>query len=183
MRIFRSHIAKLFLSGLIWSGMGLYLARPVQAETASSDFTDWLETVVKKGETEVVYKQIYQLKQSERSLESLIHRASEIVSLYNDDFNLPIRDKDADSRQVYTLLVLEWNSYQTGSGMAKASIPGTIKLSLHPTVDKSAHSFSGEIQLHNKAVWSVVSDTAVTNGKLFTYHIEPLTDGISIGAP
>lgn len=170
----------------IWLGMMLYLVRPVQAETASSSFASWLDTVVKRGDvdSDALRQQLYKLKKSDESLDTLIQKASEIISHHNEDFNLPLDTGTSDSRMVYDLLVWEWNSFQTGNGMGKASLPATIKSNIHPTIEKFAPSFSG---LAGKQFDRFCFALNWYSGFYFhvkrSVHIIPLSGGVAIGAP
>lgn len=169
--------------GLIWSGIMLYLYQPVQTETSSRAFADWLETTVKKGDVETLQKQIYQLKKTGGSLNTLIQEASRIVSRHNDEFNLPLDERNSDSDQIYNLLISEWNSYQAGNGMGKASVPKTVISNLHPKVDKFAHSLSGKIERTANLIGFPDLLGAVAATLSVFYAIEPLSGGIAIGAP
>lgn len=180
----RFHITKLFLAGLIWSGIGLYLVRPVHGEDRPDEFTRWLETVVKKDtDSGSLQKQIYRLNDSEYTLNALIHEASEIVSRYNEDFNLPLKSHDSDSDHVYAVLVLEWNSYQTGDGMGKAPIPKTVRPGLHPTTDKYAQGFGSKIKKTSESRCPIPTGTEPVRGRTVIHTVEPLSGGIAIGAP
>ena len=170
----------------IWLGMAMYLVRPVQAESASNSFASWLDTVVKKGDigSDDLRKQLYNLKESNGSLNTLIQKASEIVSRHNEDFDLPLNTSDADSEVVYDLLIWEWNSYQTGNGMGKASIPATLKSNFYPTVDKFAPSLSVNISKQDKKFSLVqISEYHVSTQSGPLFHVIPLSGGTAIGAP
>lgn len=182
----RLHITRLLLIATVWVGMALYLLRPVQSDAASNSFASWLNTVVKKGEVDSdnVRQQLYKLKKADDSLDTLIQKASEIVSRNNEDFNLPLDGKSSNSDEVYDLLIWEWNFYQTGNGMGKASVPTTIKSNFHSTLDKFAHSFS---ITYRKRVeqFNLLADRLDSIGSLsqMMYHIIPLSGGVAIGAP
>lgn len=174
------------LTTAVWLGMVLYMVRPVQAEAASNSFASWLDSVVKQHQdnSDDLQEKLYQLKQSDESLNRMIQRASEIVSHHNDEFNLPLKNAENNTKSVYNLLVWEWNSYQTGNGMGKASVPTTIKASFHPPVDKFSSSLSGSItpQPHHSFISG--EQVCLTISRPFnSYHISPLSGGTAIGAP
>lgn len=183
MNALRSYTAKILLAVFIWAGTGLYLVRPVQAEASSNAFASWLKTVVKKGDTGNLRRQIYQLKESESSLNLLIRKASEMVSRYNDAFNLPLTDNTPDSGQVYNLLIVEWNSYQTGNGMGKAPVPKTVKSNLTPPADKFSHFYSPAVERTFYTGNYALTETGPVTPPSVSYKITPLSGGIAIGAP
>ncbi len=167
-------------------GMGLYLVRPVQAEAASNSFASWLHTVVKKGDVDSdnLRQELFKLRRSDNSLNTLIQKASKIVSQNNDDFNLPLDEGNNNSEEIYNLLVLEWNSYQTGNGMGKASVPSNIKSNFHTTIDKFSYSING---VSGKNIDRFCFTVGQPNPVYFTpkpsFHIIPLSGGVAIGAP
>lgn len=164
--------------------MGLYLIHPAQARTSSYSFANWLETVVKKERAAHIQQQIFELKESDASLASLIEKASEMVSRNNDDFNLPIGDETSNTDEVYNLLIVEWNSYQTGNGMGKASNPKALKSNLHFSVDKFAHSLGGKVDRKNDSAYGFFGEVGgISRTDVCNYIIEPLSGGIAIGAP
>ncbi|MFH5831514.1 hypothetical protein [Halalkalibaculum sp. DA384] len=183
----RSHIVRLLMVATVCMGMALYLVRPVQAETASNSFASWLNTVVKKGEVDSdnVRQKLFNLQNSDESLDILIQKASEIVLRNNEDFNLPLGANSNDSGKVYDLLIWEWNSYQTGNGMGKASLPSTtIKSSILSTLDKFVHSLSATYR--KQAERFDLSTDLLQSANLIPqqiYHIIPLAGGVAIGAP
>lgn len=139
--------------------------------------------MVKKETAGDIQQQIYRLKQSEGSLAVLIEKASEMVSRNNDDFNLPISDKGTDTHEVYNLLIVGWNSYQTGNGMGKASGLETVKSNLAPTIDKFPRSLGIKVDRTADAGRSVLIRAAVISAAVAARTVEPLAGGIAIGAP
>lgn len=170
----------------LWLGMAMYLVRPVQADAASNSFASWLDSVVKQDEhnSDDLQKKLYQLKESDQSLNILIQKASEIVSRHNEDFNLPLGAAETNTQSVYNMLVWEWNSFQTGNGMGKASVPTTIKANFYPPVDKFSTSL-GEDLAQKQDQKTLLSDRVVTveSQSFISFHISPLSGGVAIGAP
>ncbi|MDZ7689836.1 MAG: hypothetical protein U5K69_01540 [Balneolaceae bacterium] len=164
------------LTTALWLGMAMYLVRPVQADAASNSFASWLDSVVKLDEhnSEGLQKKLYQLKESEQSLNKLIQKASEIISRHNEDFNLPLGAAETNTQSVYNMLVWEWNSFQTGNGMGKASVPTTIKASFYPQVDKFSTSLDGELaQKQDQKTFLSNQFVSVESLSFSSFHISP----------
>jgi len=179
----RSHTAKIILALFIWAGIGMYLVHPVQAKNSTKLFTSWLETVVKKEHGVDIRQQIYRLKESDGSLSALIEKASEMVSRNNDEFNLPLAGQSSDANDVYQMLLVEWNSYQTGNGMGKASGPETVKTNLHPPVDKFAYTAHWKSETTGSSITAAPAGGAMPDGTATSHLLEPLSGGMAIGAP
>lgn len=184
----RSYITKIVLTAFVWLGMAMYLVRPVQAETATNSFASWLDTVVKKAESDAgnenLRQELYQLKKADESLNGLIQKASEIVTRHNEDFNLPLAPSNANSEMVYDLLIWEWNSFQTGNGMGKASVPTTIKSNFYPTLDKFVHSVNAaHTGQQGRYDVAFCSNVRIESHPKQSFNITPLSGGVAIGAP
>ncbi|MDX1637688.1 MAG: hypothetical protein R3281_06950 [Balneolaceae bacterium] len=187
MRYFRSHTTKILLIAAVWSGLALYLVRPVQAETATSSFTSWLETVVKQGDedSEHLRKKLARLSDSGKSLDYLLQQASEIISEHNSEVTLPLEARGSDTEKVYNLLIWEWNSYQTGNGMGKAPLTSaSIKSNFLTSVDKLSHTLHGSFSASDlrEKIFAKPEPSPVSTS-LCHFHIVPLSGGVAIGAP
>lgn len=168
---------------LLWCGFSLYVVRPAEAKGSTKDFANWLTTVTKKSSTEDLQKQLEELKKSETDLNSYISQVSRIVSRNNEDFNLPVR-KAAASNQIYQVLLLEWNQFQTGTGMANVPPPETVKSTSLLQIDKfgsvgfTAVSYKTPVQ-KNFYLASRSTFRSINTPESVT----PMSEGIAIGAP
>jgi thiamine biosynthesis lipoprotein ApbE len=178
-KIFRTHITKAYSFAVVLLGFVLHLAMPIQESKTHSEFTSWLDAKVKSEENAKVRSLIESLADDAEELETLIRKASEIVSENSDDFELPV-SKDSD---VFDVLIGEWNAYQNAtSGMGKAVVVENIKSNAVSQKEvaplKKASKSVLESCMNNlvtvEAGWQTFTDQS---------YSKPFLSGVAINAP
>lgn len=178
----RTHIIRLIVILLVCSGFGLSLAQPAQAKRSTSAFADWLSTMTKSANGADLEKELNNLRQSGDHLDKVIEKASQLVSKNNDEFTFSYAESMA-SQQLYQLLLIEWNQFQTGNAMS--SIPTQqVAKSLVP-VKTHESSLFGSVVPTRKSVNKIKHPgrKVISPGSTFLVSLIPMVGGIAIGAP
>lgn len=183
MRFLRTHIARVLVTVLIWAGMGLYLTQTAHARTSSNAFASWLSSILKDTESGEVRSQLNQLRDSDVGLYRMLERASEIVSRHNEEVILPFNRTDRSTDLIFHLLLVEWNQYQTGNDMGKASIPHTLKQIVAPQSDKNISAGESPLPAIRIALRQCSSLVTDLRNALTSCHTVPMSGGTAIGAP
>ena len=181
MKIFRTHITKTYSLVVILLGFALHFVAPIQESKTHSEFTSWLDAKVKSEENAEIRKLISNLADDADELDSVIRKASEIVSKNSEDFELPFGK--SDDSDVLEVIIDEWNAYQSSSnGMGKAVVvenvkPNAVSQKEVASLKKASNSVS-ESCMNNlvniEAGWNTFSqNTAYT----------PFLSGVAINAP
>lgn len=181
MKIFRTHITKTYSLAVILLGFMLHFAEPIQDSKAHSEFTSWLDAKVKTEDNSEIRKLITNLADDAGELESVIRKASEIVSQNSEDFELPFGE--SETSDVFDVIIGEWNAYQnSSSGMGKAVFVENLKSNVvsqkeASSLKKSAKSIS-ESCINNlvtvEAGWNTFTDQNFS---------KPFISGVAINAP
>jgi len=184
MKKLRSHIIKALVLCLVWTGFGLHLTQPARARQSNKNFTQWLDKVIKKKKDQQVLRQLQKLKSFDGKLPFLIERASEIVRKYNDDFNLPLHKDHPTSGDVYHVLLVEWNLYQNGNNVDKATMNDSFKTNLKIPVHKLSPFDSPNVSSTSQSSEAFDTFTLFIKPVQTTrYHTLPMVGGTAIGAP
>ena len=181
MKIFRTHITKTYSLVVILLGFALHFVAPIQESKTHSEFTSWLDAKVKSEENAEIRKLISNLADDADELDSVIRKASEIVSKNSEDFELPLGK--SDDSDVLEVIIDEWKAYQSSSnGMGKAVVvenvkPNAVSQKEVASLKKASNSVS-ESCMNNlvniEAGWNTFSqNTAYT----------PFLSGVAINAP
>lgn len=179
MKIFRTHITKTYSLAIILLGFVLHFASPTQESKTHSEFTSWLDAKVKTEDNSEIRKLISELADDVEELESVIRKASEIVSENSDDFELPFGEEE----NVLDVIIDEWNAYQNSSnGMGKAVIIETVKsnaVQQNEALNSSKASKSVSASCMNNLV------TLEAGWKIFSQITSstPFESGVAINAP
>lgn len=179
MKIFRTHITKAYSLAIILLGFALHFAEPIQEGKTHSEFTSWLDAKVKTEENADIRKLITNLADDAEELESVIRKASEIVSQNSDEFELPV----SGDANVFDVIIDEWNSYQNSSaGMGKAVVVESVKS--NAVSQKEAASLKkASKSISESCMNNLVSVEA--GWKTFTSQnfSKPFISGVAINAP
>jgi len=180
-KIFRTHITKTYSLVVILLGFALHFVAPIQESKTHSEFTSWLDAKVKSEENAEIRKLISNLADDADELDSVIRKASEIVSKNSEDFELPFGK--SDDSNVLEVIIDEWNAYQSSSnGMGKAVVvenvkPNAVSQKEVASLKKTSNSVS-ESCMNNlvniEAGWNIFSQN--------TSSI-PFESGVAINAP
>lgn len=183
MKQLRSYIARLLVALLVFSGFSLYVVQPAQAGHTSNAFARWLSMMAKTSDASDLQKELQDLRGSSAQLADLLEQASRIVTQNTEEFNFPFVKEDG-SQELYQLLLIEWNQFQTGNAMAGVPAQQMVVkplLSLH--MDKGGSLGSAAIiQDRVPSVFERVCSKPVLQPAAKN-TVEPMSDGIAIGAP
>lgn len=182
MKRLRTYIARLLVTLLVCSGFSLYMVQPARAGQAPDDFARWLSMMAEASDAPGLQKELQDLKSSGGQLADMLEYASQIVTENNDEFDFPFA-KEETSRELYQLLLIEWNQFQTGNAMDGIPVQQTVKSSLLLHIDKTGG-------LGSATAWpckwtTIVGENSIANIPPIAAHImvEPMSGGIAIGAP
>ncbi|MCW9707115.1 hypothetical protein [Fodinibius salsisoli] len=183
MEKFRTHIARWLVALLVISGFSFSLVQPAQARQNTDAFARWLDMMAKSSDTAALQEELKDLQASGEALSVMIQEASRIVSQNNENFDFPFAKEEAPN-QLYQLLLIEWNQFQTGDAMA--AVPATqksIKQLLPWHTDKlSPPGFLGmRYELFQVADNRIVVE--VIPGFQESISLQPMSSGVAIGAP
>jgi hypothetical protein len=182
MNRFRSHIAQWLVALLVVSGFSLSFVHPAQARPNSYAFAQWLDMMTKSSDGNVLQKQLQDLRTSGDALSEMIQEASKIVSKNNKEFNFSF-DEDA-SGQMYQLLLIEWNQFQTGDAMATIPSPQkTIKPLLPWHTDKLSAPAVLQISVEQDPIADKQLVVSKSQQRSSPIALQPMSSGIAIGAP
>lgn len=183
MEFFRTHITRTVNICLLLAGMVLYFTKPISEQADHDAFTSWLQSNLKTGNNAAVSDQIKDLQKTSDELESIIRQASVLVKAHSDDFELPLDAQSKDENEVFQLLLKEWNSYQSSSGMGKAVIIKQAKP--HSVLPLDGLAFAGYAHQQQKFFDTLISKSSAATPatEALDFNISPLSGGTAIGAP
>lgn len=158
------------------------MVRPAQARQSTKAFSSWLSTVIDKTGSSHLQKELEQLRDSGADVYRLMDHASRVMSRGNKDFNFPLESADA-YHQIYRVLLLQWNQFQTGSGMADMPPPEVLKPLVIPQIDK--HGLSAQMNVPANVWYAVYAGQLQEIALILSLDtsLTPLAGGIAIGAP
>lgn len=182
MKRFRTYIARLLVTLLVCSGFSLYTVQPAQAGQASDDFARWLSMMAEASDAPDLQKELQDLKASGGQLADMLEHASQIVTENNDEFGFPFTKKETP-RELYQLLLIEWNQFQTGNAMDGIPVQQTVKSLLLLQVDKTGGLGYATPWPYRWA--SIVGENGIAgiSQVVASAMVEPMSGGIAIGAP
>lgn len=184
MNFFRTQITRFTCSFLLLAGMAFYFVKPAIKKVRYEAFSSWLGSHLISHDKSQILAQVNALSSFDGEMESVIRKASELVTNHTQDFEFPITNKNTESTDdVFRLLLTEWNYFQlSSSGMGKAVHAENMKPQTVISSDKhifikgtTSAWYKGEI-LAEARLSDVVSPDAYLT-------LSPLKSGISIGAP
>lgn len=182
MNRFRTHIARFVVVLLICSGFALSLVQPTQAKHTTGAFADWLSTMTKAADGAELKQELENLRHSNAHLEKVIAQASEIISKNNEEFSFSYENSMA-SQQLYQMLLIEWNQFQTANAMSSLPVQQIVKSLVPVKTDKSsAGNFWVSAEKGASNILSF-SDRSVFPEAAVAAAIVPMAGGIAIGAP
>jgi len=178
----RTYIIRLFVIAVICTGFGLYMVQQVQVNRSSQAFASWLDTKVKTSDGIGLQKELDDLRKSASDLDEFIKEASQFVKSNNENFDFSFTESTA-SMHFYQMLLVEWSQFQTGNAMAGIPIPSVTKAFVSIVFDQNgAIGSAAAVSLIPEYVWSLDTFTADVDG-FFNMAMQPMTEGIAIGAP
>lgn len=184
MSFFRKHIIKIGVILLIQFGFLICLIPNQQRQQTNRTFTNWLSSYLKGKSNDSVKKKVENLGTDAGEISQLMVKASELISKNADHFNIPIKKNKPSEKDVYKVLLVEWNIYHQSKATGNALSVEHTKNQLYYNSEKSPHSyrFSGiipAIDYHTPR--NIETNTLPTS--FISHSTIPLSCGIAIGAP
>ncbi len=179
----RTNTIRLIATVAICVGFGLYMVQQAQADHSSQAFANWLNSMVSTADGITVQQELDDLQKSTTHLDKIIKEASRIVKSNNENFDFPFSESTAPIH-IYQLLLIEWGQFQTGSAMAGIPMPSVAKAVVSVVLEnnKAPVGFAEKIAKGLELFGSI--DALILDvDQLFIQALQPMTEGIAIGAP
>ncbi|WP_440999705.1 hypothetical protein [Fodinibius sp. SL11] len=178
----RTHIIRITVIAVICTGFGLYMIQQTQVNQSSEAFASWLTTKVKASDSVTLQKELDDLRKSTTQLDEFIKGASQILESNDETLDFSFAGSTV-SMHFYQLLLIEWSQFQTGNAMAGIPIPSITKGLGSVVLDqKGAIGSASAVSLISKHLFLIKNYTAESD-EFFAMAMQPMTEGIAIGAP
>lgn len=182
MQKLRTHIAKFFIVCLLWAGFGLYLVQPVKANSTEKVFSHWLNSVVQESDVPGLQKELDKLSDEGASLYTMIEYASRKLEQNPEDLRSVLQQK-ADFQKMYRMLLMGWNQFQNGMGMANVPPARTLKPATALQLDKYGTVVFPGMAASNAFAYPLPLDSISEDFSAAPIPVTPMEDSIAIGAP
>lgn len=155
---------------------------PARASVAPAEtVSEWLYGFACENSPEQARGKISELNDLKHEPGQLLKKASRMISANADLFALPlpVSNPDPTEKEIFNLLVQEWNRYQQTGSMGTAVMAERFHHALPFGANHLSDSFPTRSFLagHQSAAFGYETNT------LDKYHLQPLLSGISINAP
>jgi len=157
------------------------MVQSAKAEYSSHAFARWFSTMLSTSQKANLEQQLNDLRKSNDHLDKILEKASKMIRRNNEDFSFPF-DKSAKTRQVYQLLLFEWNQFQTENAMAGIPARHTVKSAAPVKVEKSGATGTISSTFYVPQVLFPFESLNLNSGNI-SVTPDPMSSGIAIGAP
>ena len=183
MSLFRRNIIRIAAVILLQIGMLAYVL-PVSARGRTyKPFAIWLSHYLNRDASGSARSKIMELSRQTGEAPQLIAKASRIISSNAKDFTISLGKSQLSEKDIYHLLLVEWNLCHQASGMSNGAV-----------IDHSKNGpfYNQEPALSPRLIgWETAlclpvpgkSATSYSNEKTVLPYARPLASGIAIGAP
>ncbi|MGM0546412.1 MAG: hypothetical protein ACQEST_06800 [Bacteroidota bacterium] len=158
------------------------MVQQTQANHSSQAFANWLNSMIRSADGVTVQQELDDLRKSTDQLEKIIREASRIVKNNNANFEFPFGESTA-SVHLYQLLLIEWSQFKTGNAMAGIPMQSVAKAVVSVVLDSKAPIGFGEGISKSLQFFGSVDAIILEHNRLFKQALQPMTEGIAIGAP
>lgn len=164
-------------------GLGLFMVQQTQTNHSSQAFASWLTAMLKASDGVKVQQELDDLRKSTTHFDEFVKEASQIVKTHNERFPF-IFTESAGSVHLYQLLLIEWSQFQTGNAMAGIPVETSAKTFVSIALDnKGAMGTAVAVFNAIPKVLDGFEKIILANKVFFVSALEPMTEGIAIGAP
>lgn len=172
-----------FTGLILLAGMAAHLVMPLSSQAQKTAFAQWLDHKVedtnKESESTIRYH-IRQLPSQSESFDLLLREASLLITAYQSDFKLPVKENEGNPGDLGQWLIKQWSNHQDHSSqdtVLPESIQPLQKWLLH-----QHNPLKGSAVLSNFArpLQKYITETPVFVLKLLPI---PFLSGTSINAP
>lgn len=164
---------------MVCCGVMVSFGLPAKASQPAHGVANWLKSLTGTNVSPRLARQLQSISQSNKGLNRLLKRATEIISKNNKDFNFV---NSATQAAIHQILLIKWNQYKSGNSMS--AVP-PVQVNKYPVPPFSQILPKSH---HNSLTRRTFND--IFCGKLQkTYpqrlriQVIPLINKISIGAP
>lgn len=185
MRTFRYHNLILVIGFLLGIGLASHFMGQKLQKTGNDQITSWLLTFADQSKSDLASEKLRAaLSDDTQNLESALLRASEVIANNPDLFNIPNNADESGNEEVLRVLLSQWNQHQETGGMSKGIQAERSRAATTSTYEQTQPKYGYTDALHTlKSGANYISDLYPGLGKLLSFVIRPLIDGISINAP
>ena len=182
MKRLRTYITRLLVVLLLFSGFSLYVVQPAQGRQSPDAFTDWLSKMAKPAGAMDLQQELENLRQSTEHLDKVIEKASRLVSENDNGFSFSFAESTA-SQQLYQLLLIEWNQFQTGNAMSSVPVQQSAKSFAPVKMYESPLACSPGLPTVDTNIRRGDVESTLNPASPASYFLIPMVGGIAIGAP
>ena len=183
MSFFRRNIIRIAAVILLQIGMLVYVLPASAQGRTYKPFAVWLSHYLKKDASGTARSRIMKLSRQTGEAPQLIAKASRIISSNAKDFTISLGKTRLSEKDIYHLLLAEWNLYHQASGMSNGAIIDHSKngpyYNQEPALIPNLVGWVGLLSLPLAGK----STASYANEKNVHFSARPLASGIAIGAP
>lgn len=179
-----SHITRVLITALLFTGFAAHLAIPFFGDVQKNAFAQWLDHKIAAGGNELnmeLRDQIRQLPKESSNFWVLVQDASKLISEYEDDFQLAPKASADQTDVVFSWLIGQWSTFKHQQNNANAVLPEII-----PPVQKWFSQNQLTLFSVPAAASALLRNMAYCSKALISgvlIHFSPPASGISINAP
>lgn len=179
-----SHITRLVITALLFTGFAAHLAVPFFGDMQKNAFTQWLNYKIAADGDELnveLRDQIRQLPKESTNFWKLVQDASKLISEHKENFQIAPAASAGQTDIVFTWLIGQWSTYKHQQSNANAVLPEIIppiqKWLTQSPVTQFAVSAADLLFLQMNTYRSNMLFSGITD------QLSPPSGGISINAP
>jgi hypothetical protein len=185
MQIFRSKKLLLVTTILLWIGVSSRFFAAQTDAKHSNEITNWLLTFADKEQSDLASIKLKSaIQQDQNGFRGMLSKASEIIIEHPDLFNLPVDSANSTDKDVFQVLLTQWDLHNQLSGMSDGLQTERNRVIATATNE----TFSLKYWTHR---FISVSESAKSLQASHIPYLElitnivirPLVDGLSINAP
>jgi len=180
-----SHITRVFVIGLLFTGFTAHLAIPFFGDAQKTAFTQWLDhkivTTGDHSESEL-RDRIKKLPKEASNFWMLVQDASKLIAEYEEEFRISPFSSTKESDRVSTWLIGQWSTFKHQQSNANAVLPELVKPIQKWISQNNFYPLSFLSERYKQPVQSF-SAYIVELSDLTDLRLPPPISGISINAP
>jgi len=180
-----SHITRLLIIGILFTGFSAHLAIPFFGDAKKTAFTQWLNhKVVASGDSAEaeLRDRIKKLPKEASNFWMLVQDASKLISDHEDDFRIGPFSSDKENERVSSWLIGQWSSFNSHNSSPNAVLPEIVK-PFQKWISQSDTGYLSQ-RLHSFSLPApyLFTEQLYLNDRI-VLRLPPLISGISINAP
>lgn len=155
-----------------------------QQNQTTRHFTNWLSSFITGKSNDPIKQQVRELGVSNHAISQLMARASELISKHADQFKIPFKKQNPSEKDVYKVLLVEWNLYHQSTAtnnmvlLEQTKSQNLFNPDKHPTVPVLS-----SVLIQKQPTNFTEHYLETRDGRFINTSAKPLRSGIAIGAP